>query len=246
VLARFMLGVGFDPFALGLAVFNSGGFSLAVGIPTWIDPLYESPAFGRRSYSLGWWVLAFSVIVAWATYRADTWDGRGLEKFLRFDPAASKSLVGFLLTVGIGVLTLLNFQPELPHLLVTGVVFSSAAVTGISSYVHYSTQSMDFGFIQNESISENAKLERLKTDHDVWFDSLKAGITIALAAGVAFILNTALVWRDRIADPKVFNLLCIATALTGLYFIVFCFFGIFREIWIRMSVYRSQILNVGK
>jgi len=245
-LARILLGDRFDFFALGLAALNSGGFSLAVGIPTWVDPLYESPAFGRRTYPLGWWVLIFSLILAWATYRANVTKTMGLARGLDSNRAAGKGLVSFLLTLGTGALTLANFQPELPHLLVTGVVFASAAVTGISSYIHYSTQSMDFGFIRERTISESVKLERLKTEHDVWFDALKIGITIALAAGVAFIINTALVWRDYIADAKVLRLVSIATALTGLYFIVFCFFGIFREIWIRMSRYRSQILNIRK
>ena len=50
-------------FPLLLALFNSLGLAFAVGVPTYIDPLYESPIFGKRHYPAGFLILLLAIPV---------------------------------------------------------------------------------------------------------------------------------------------------------------------------------------
>lgn len=146
-----------DKFAISVSIWNAVGYCLAVGIPTLIDPLLQHHVmYGPRTYPLGLWIFAPSVLVIASAYWINT---RNWSAIL-----CSVLTLGSLLAVTYA--TIPNFAPEFPHpnLLLVPVFFG--AVTGIGSYIHHFQ--LDIQFVSESSLDPKVKLERLKMEHEIW------------------------------------------------------------------------------
>lgn len=146
-----------DSSSFEIAVWNMVGSLLAVGIPTFIDPLLKHHVtYGPRTYSH--WVLLISLLVFFLTLILNT------QKNFSPKKKAVLTICAILLPTWA---TLPFFRQEFPHMnvLLTPIWFGliSAGVVILRGY------EIDFSFLKNSNISYQTKLERLKLEYHFWF-----------------------------------------------------------------------------
>ena len=164
-------------FEFKIGFFNSLGFALAVGVPTFFDPLLKSHVrFGAREYFLGPWVLLISPLVFIVTYWCIVKSSKHKYFFSWFPLAVS------------GIAVLWNFRPELPHANVTLWIIYYCVASFFASWIRYTP--MDFNFVCDGSIHINARIERIKESISQWrtiLISIATGFLALIVPWIAFV-----------------------------------------------------------
>lgn len=234
-----------DAFAVALSILNSIGFMLAVGVPTYIDPMYQSTLFLRRTYPLGYYILFLAYPIFVITYFLNQKE-TNLLKFLHInDKPRNRAVANLIANIGVALIAMPNFAPEIPNLYVVGCSFLSGGVTALSSYFHFTGNLLDFGFVRNENPPASVKLAILRQDFDFWFAALKIFVTIALSLAGAYAINVFVLYNQLFPlNPNVATSFALVQAFGSIFYIVFFVFGIMREILIRMEKYRSHLFEI--
>lgn len=234
-----------DAFAIALSILNSIGFMLAVGVPTYIDPMYQSALFPQRTYPLGYHILLLAYPVFLVTYFLNHKETNLLKSFHVDDKPRNRAVANLMANIGVALVAMPNFAPEIPHLYVFGCSFLSGGVTALSSYFHFTGNLLEFGFVRNEDLPANVKLAILRQDFDFWFAALKVFVTIALSLAGAYAINVFVLYGQVFpTNPKAATSFALVQAFGSIFYIVFFIFGILREILVRMEKYRSHLFEI--
>jgi len=166
-----------DRFAIKISTWNGIAFCVAVGGPTFLDPLIvHRVEYGTRTYPLGFWVLVPSVLVWGLTYVVVS---------SKWSPI-NKSMLTFLALAVPTWLTMPNFLPELPHPMVLFIPIWFGIWTALSTYVkHYVLR---YHFVNQTNVTRFVKVERLKMEHETWFRILLGFLAAYIAVEVAIYL----------------------------------------------------------
>lgn len=154
-------------FPIKIAICNSIGYLVSVGVPIFCDPLIEhNYTFGPRVYPIGYSVFLGAIPIFLISLFFDICN---IKK-------ETKSILICLSLVIPTWLTLSYFKPEFPHLWVLLVPIIFSLYISISVYIHdYEIRYDDF--ISLESISEKVKIEKIKLDYETWFRLFLAILT---------------------------------------------------------------------
>lgn len=162
-------------FAWKVAVWNTIGYAVSVGIPTIVDPRTQHHvSYGARTYSLGYWVFLLSGLVFGLTYlvsinnRSAIWKGRAALLVLVIPTWA----------------TLWNFLPEFPHANVLFTPIWFGVIVGLTVYVRNHRLKLDF--VHDPEIDRLVRVERVRMEYDTWFRIL-VGVTATYGLGLIYI-----------------------------------------------------------
>lgn len=159
---------------LDIAFWNGIGTLLAVGIPTFIDPLLEHHVrYGSRTYPLGKWVLLISLLVFCITLILNATIKSPLKRKALFT----------LFAIIIPTWALLPFfKPESPHFVVTVVPIFFGSIS--ATVVLLRDYQIDFSYLLDSTVSIQTKLERLKIEYDYWY---RLGLALLGTYGLFFV-----------------------------------------------------------
>ncbi len=220
-------------FRLKIAVFNTVGFLYAVAVPVILDPtLHSHVAYGARTYPNAWWVVfVFAPTLFVLTYAS-----------MRYGGAFAKGAwsVGSLIIAGAAAIPF--FRPEMPHSHIVGWVVLYSIITGLSSWIHYSSPCLDF--VQDQAIPLPARIERLKDMVSFW-NSVAVYIgTGYLALVVPWqIGNFAYFVPHVVTDPKEVLRMAGVETLGMVIYTSYVIFGPFREAIQKRELLADEYLN---
>lgn len=144
-------------FAIKIASFNTLGFCIATGIPTYLDPLLKTiGAYEPRQYPLGFWILLVGPSIFVSNY-------------LCLKKLASLNLRIFLpglILFFVGFISLVNFLPEFPHGNVSTWILLFTLTSIISSWIHYTSLKVER--LNDNSIHQSARIEWVKETAAFW------------------------------------------------------------------------------
>jgi hypothetical protein len=162
-------------FASRIAICNTIGYCLSVGIPTFLDPQIHHPLYGVRDpYPADVWIFLGAIPVLYFSYRII---------IHKMDFRLKSALTG-LIVLFFTWFTLPNFRPEWPHLGVLLSPISFAFLTSISVWIHF--HEIDFSFVDDSSIIKEAKIEGLKLEYETWFRMFLGILAGFFLMGVSF------------------------------------------------------------
>jgi hypothetical protein len=203
---------GSNLFALKVALCVMIGYSLSVGVPTYLDPLIKHHvAFGARVYPYGYLILIPGPLLAILAYRLNV-----SEKFGYLNKALFTSISLIIVTWA----TLPYFRPETPHIQVFLGPICFGLIISISIYIHHIK--INFDFVHNNLLSESVKIEKIKLDYDIWMKIFLTSLTTygAIFIGVlAFSLNMIKMWTP--VPEEQFRLVCVFGLEASIYSVIF-------------------------
>jgi hypothetical protein len=151
-----------NSYAMMVALSIWVGYSLSVGIPTYVDPRI---GVSQSQFPLGYWILVPGPFLALFVYKIiDS------EKYDCF----KKSIVTLISINLVSWLTLPNFGIPHTHVLIASMSFG--LVSAISVYIHFFEP--NFYYLYDESISETVKIAKIKLDYDIWKNIFLTSLTI--------------------------------------------------------------------
>lgn len=217
-------------FAIKISLFNSLGFMLAVGVPTFVDPLLKSHvayAYGARQYFLGPWVLLLPLFAFFGTY---------LILIKR------RYLFSWFPIAILGAASLWNFGPELPHGNVALWTTIYCITSSVTSWIYCSK--VDSSYITDESIHVSARIERIKESINYW-----RTISIAIAAGYLAILLPwiSLLWTitDKfVLDHRERLLLATVWGVELALFSIYVLAGPVSEAFLKTQTISNDLLKI--
>lgn len=161
-------------FPFQIAMFNSIGYLVSVGLPIFIDPLIKHHfLYGPRSYEHSNAILLLSIILFFFTL---------LLTYLDIQ-VRIKSFFNFMGFVCGSWLLLPYFKPEYPHPCVLLIPIAFSLITSTSIFIHY--HEINFKILE---LSKNAqaKIEKIKLEYETWFRFFLAILAGYVAVSVAF------------------------------------------------------------
>ncbi len=199
-------------FALKIAICNSIIYCIATGTPTIIDPLLEHyVVHGARIYPLGLWILIPSILVLGLTYVIVNSKMASIKK----------ALITFFALAVPTWLTIPNFAPEIPHLLILLAPIWFGIWTALTTYVKF--YDLRYDFITRTDMHRSIKIERLKMEHETWFRILLGFFAGYIVIEVAILLSlynfaTSLTSaaNELVLLQEVFGVLVVANGLVFL------------------------------
>jgi hypothetical protein len=141
-----------------VAAFNAAGFALATGSVTFVDARLTSHVlFDRaREYPLGYWICGASVPILvgtlWGINRVRHWKWK-----IALPP---------LVLLVVGLCSLANFAPEVPHMGVLLWLLGYCLVSLLAGLLHYLPESPDW--LQTQRIRWQLRVERAKESATLW------------------------------------------------------------------------------
>ena len=167
-----------DRFALKIAVLCAIAYIYPVITATYVDSHINHIIYGYRYYWMGYWVAIGAVFPFFLAYMSNK-DYNNSSPFFKINSSASRRTLFTFLSLYIPILFVLwlNFGPEYPQLAVFSNSFGYGLIIASMVYAH----NHKLEYIDSESMSEHAKIEKIKTDHRTWFD-------FSIGAGIAFVI----------------------------------------------------------
>lgn len=144
-------------FAIKIASFNTFGFCMATGIPTYLDPLLETiGAYGPRQYPLGFWILLIGPSIFVSNYLC----------LIKLTSLNFRIFLPGLILIFVGFCSLFNFLPEFPHGSVSTWILLFSLNSIISSWIHYTPLKAEH--LNDISIDPSARIEWVKETAAFW------------------------------------------------------------------------------
>jgi hypothetical protein len=167
------------------------GFGIGVGDVTFSDSHFVNPVYGIRIYPLGYYALIFCLLEFYLTFRL-TSVKRSLIHLRNpiLNLPVTRAIWAFLVPIIVTLIISPNFLtagssvlPEFPHRGLMGVSFVAGLFCGAGTYIHNLRDVLDFSYVSDSGISDEAKIEMLKVTHSTRSDVLK--LLVALYVGIA-------------------------------------------------------------
>lgn len=221
-------------FSLKVAIFNSISALIAVGVPTFVDPLINTVRYGTRSYFLGSWVLIVAIAVFFLTFWINS-----------TTHIVSKRVHLTILSALIPVwVTLPNFLPEIPHLWVSLSPLPFAITSGATVWIHH--HKIDFSFVVDQSLDPSTRFEILKIEYELWFRMTVGVLAVYCATVITYFTNLDRIIKLITSDPPGQFLLSmvfvIAITLNAVWFI----FGPLMELFSKISSVKKQFSKIKR
>lgn len=142
-------------FLAKVSFFNALGATLAVGVPTYVDPKLKTHAYHPgQTYPLGLWVLLVGPIVLVLTYLCMT-------QFTK-----RKWHSSWLPLAIVDACALWNFRAEFPHINVVIWTACYCLASFVASRIRFAR--VEFKFADDAHIHINARIERIKESISQW------------------------------------------------------------------------------
>jgi len=207
-----------------IAVWNSVGSILAVGIPTFIDPQLEHHVrYGARIYPLGEWVLLISLLVFALTLILNINKNFSTKK---------KAILTFCAILLPTWATLPVFKPEFPHMNVFGYPIYFGLIS--AGVVLLRGSKVDFSFLKS-NISYETKLERLKIEYNYWFKLAAASIATYGLFAISIAVEMSKIVEMATKEPSEIFLLNVTGAFALILNAIWFLTGYLREILTKIS-----------
>lgn len=220
-------------FAIKIAVFNSVGFSLATGVPTFVDSRLHSYVLGGpREYFLGYWVLLLFPIVLAGTYYG----------LMMASSLSWRCLLSWLPLALTATAVLWNFRPQMPHMNVASWTFLYSVTSLITTWLHNIPEKPDY--INKSSIPFQARIERLKESVVFWRSLSISGSLGYIALSASWI---AFFWGSGgtfLTDPSEKFLNKIAMALQFGVYSIYVISGPLKEAFSRTIATADHLLEL--
>lgn len=227
--------VKYSSHALLMSLLNSAAFCIVVLLPTIVDPLLPSRSQVYSSqHPMGYWILLLMVPIFTLTYIGS----------VKISGPLKKSVFVSLCLLLPVLLLLPNFEP-IPH---DGVLSHSLPFTLLIawiSFVHHYQVKLEF--MSDETIDPNARIARLKIEHETWYRVLSF-IILGVAAVSAVTIFTAV---DRYmslfpsAHAKELVTLQVSVMIASAFFFLLLLFLI-REILVKMTLLSKSLVQIKR
>lgn len=224
---------GISRFELRVSLFNAIGLAMAIGVPTYLDAWLTTHIWwGSRSYPLGFWVLLLAPLVFITStvcfryirgWRARVW-------------------VPSTLVVVAGLVSLLNFRPEFPHVNIIAWVLLFAVASISASWIHYLP--VQDTFLQSPKIRFESKVDKIKEMVALWrafsitFTATYAGLLIPWY--MYYLKSTPVLVSDPVEAWVLKLWMCGEVGI----FSVWMFLGPILESWSRTATVSDLLLRL--
>lgn len=161
-------------FSLIIATSNSLGYLISVGIPIFLDPMIRHHVlYGPRTYDHSGAIMLLSIIIFLFTFVLTI---SNLQSQI-------KSVLNFIILVGIVWSLLPIFKPEYPHAAVFLIPLTFGIITSASIYIHY--YKIDSSILES-SKDNTIKIEKIKLEYETWFRFFLVILTGYVAVYISF------------------------------------------------------------
>ncbi|MDD2755356.1 MAG: toll/interleukin-1 receptor domain-containing protein [Methanothrix sp.] len=168
-----MKGGKIDREALKIALLCAFAYAYPVITATYVDAHIHHDLWGVRNYWMGYWVALGAIFPFFFAYMFNRSDNK-ISIFSKISRTALNRYILTFLSIFVPIILVLwlNFGPEYPH----NGIFSTSVGYGllIATKVYVKNK---YDYINNESMSEHAQIERLKSEYKTLLHT-STGLTV--------------------------------------------------------------------